>query len=78
MSQIETKVNYILVAILIVQVILSIVCSIAYSVFRRLYQDSYTYIYWPSYNVPLDSFLMFLAYFVLLNTMIPISLIVSI
>ena len=53
-------------------------CGIAYSIFRRLYQDSYTYIFWPSYNVALDSFLMFLAYFVLLNTMIPISLIVSI
>lgn len=32
---------------------------------------------WPDYGVPLDAFVQFLTYFVLMNTMIPISLIVS-
>lgn len=32
---------------------------------------------WPGYSVPVDGFIQFLSYFVLLNTMIPISLVVS-
>ena len=32
---------------------------------------------WPSMAIALDGFLIFLTYFVLLNTMIPISLIVT-
>jgi hypothetical protein len=35
MSQIELKVNYILVGILIIQIILSIAVAIGYSIFRR-------------------------------------------
>jgi magnesium-transporting ATPase (P-type) len=78
MSQIEIKVNYILIGILVIQTIFSIMCAIAYGIFRNLFKDDFTYINWPNYNVVLDSFLIFLSYFVLLNTMIPISLIVSI
>lgn len=78
MSQIEMKVNYILGIILIIQVVLCLICGIAYGLYRNTYQQQYTYIDWPSYVVPLDGFLTFLTYFVLLNTMIPISLIVSI
>lgn len=53
--------------------------SIGYSVFRRQNSDDYFYIDWPfEYNVALDAFLIFLSQFVLINTMIPISLIVSI
>lgn len=36
MSQIEKKVNLILVGILVVQVILSIITAIGYSIFRRI------------------------------------------
>jgi magnesium-transporting ATPase (P-type) len=79
MSQIEIKVNFILVGILIVQTILSIVCAIAYSVFKSKYSTQYSdYINWNQNVLALDSFLIFLSYFVLLNTMIPISLVVSI
>ncbi len=78
MSQIEKKVNLILVGILIIQVILSVIVAIGYSIFRRINQSSLTYIDWPTYNVALDSTLIFFSYFVLINTMIPISLIVSI
>jgi|694.fasta_scaffold61354_2 hypothetical protein len=35
MSQIELKVNYILVVILVIQIILSIIVAIGYSIFRR-------------------------------------------
>lgn len=79
MSQIQKKVNYILVGILFIQVILSIIVAVGYSIFRRIYQNSFYYINWPTdYNVALDSTLIFFAQFVLINTMIPISLIVSI
>lgn len=79
MSQIEIKVNYILVGILVIQIILSIVVAIGYSIFRRQNDPSFHYINWPTeYNVALDSVLIFFAQFVLINTMIPISLIVSI
>lgn len=36
MSQIEKKVNLILVGILIIQVILSVIVAIGYSIFRRI------------------------------------------
>ncbi len=66
-----------LIFILLIQIILSIVVAISYSVFRYQNQASYKYIDWPQYNIPLDSVLVFFAQFVLINTMIPISLIVS-
>lgn len=78
MSQIETKVNYILLIILVIQLVLCLICAIIYSVFRRRNRENMTYINWGDYNTALDSFFIFLSYFVLLNTMIPISLIVSI
>ena len=79
MSQIEVKVNYILGVILLIQVILCICCAIGYSIFRSNDQKPAAddYRMWPEYVLVLDSFLIFLTYFVLLNTMIPISLIVS-
>lgn len=39
---------------------------------------SHTYISFSTYSVAVDSFLIYCSYFVLINTMIPISLIVSI
>ena len=79
MSQIERKVNKILGFILCIQGTLCLVCAICYGVFRNRNIDRLDYINWPTqFNVGLDSFFIFLSYFVLLNTMIPISLIVSI
>lgn len=67
-----------LIFILLIEVILSVAVAIGYSVFRYQNQESYKYIDWPpQYNIPLDSLLVFFAQFVLINTMIPISLIVS-
>lgn len=36
------------------------------------------YVAWTGYSIPVDAILIFLTYFVLINTMIPISLVVSI
>lgn len=81
MSQIEIKVNYILGFIIIFQIILCLFCGIAYGITRNNDEQPNEiddYIDWPNYPVALDGFLVFLTYIALLNTMIPISLIVSI
>ena len=77
MSQIEIKVNYILGIILAIQLVLCIICAIGYGITRTNHQQSDTYVDWPAYSVAVDAFITFLTYFVLMNTMIPISLIVS-
>jgi magnesium-transporting ATPase (P-type) len=77
MSQIEIKVNYILGIILVIQLVLCLVCAIGYGITRNQNQAGDFYVDWPSYGVPLDGFISFLTYFVLMNTMIPISLVVS-
>lgn len=78
MSQIEIKVNKILVVIFFVQLTLCLILAIIYGVFRNRNESNFKYIDWPTQAVPLDSFLIALSYLVLLNTMIPISLVVSI
>lgn len=77
MSQIENKVNYVLAIILAIQVGLCVVCAVLYSVYRSRYEEEDWYVAWPEYGVGGDSVLSFLTYFVLMNTMIPISLVVS-
>ena len=77
MSQIEVKVNYILGFILLIQLLLCLFAGVAYSITRYNMEDTSSYIDWPNLSRPLDGFLTFLTYFVLLNTMIPISLVVS-
>ena len=77
MSQVEVKVNYVLGFILVFQLILSFFAAVGYAVTRNKIFDTDTYINWNSDNSALDAFLIFLTYFVLLNTMIPISLIVT-
>jgi P-type E1-E2 ATPase len=49
-----------------------------HGVFRAKNQDAFYYLDWSKFSNGFDSFLMFFVYFVLINTMIPISLIVSI
>ena len=77
MSQIEVKVNYILGFILIIQLVLCLVCAVGYALTRSNNEQANGYINWPSLGLALDGFIIFLTYFVLLNTMIPISLIVT-
>jgi magnesium-transporting ATPase (P-type) len=78
MSQIESKVNSILAIILLLQLFLCLIVAIFDAVFVSSHRDTDTYISFGSYSTGFDAFLMFCSYFVLINTMIPISLIVSI
>ena len=78
MSQIESKVNSILGIILILQMVLCLITAILDGIFVSTYRDIYTYISIGSYSPGLDGLIIWCSYFVLINTMIPISLIVSI
>lgn len=78
MSQIEVKVNYILGVILLIQVLLCLILAILDGFFLNKNKGNNSYIIFSSYSDVFDSFLTFCSYLVLLNTMIPISLIVSI
>ncbi len=77
MSQVENKVNHVLGIVLCIQVVFCVVIAIFYGVFRNQSKDDYYYIDWTEYSTPVDSIIIFFTYFVLINTMIPISLIVS-
>jgi len=77
MSQVEIKVNLILVFILLTQVVLCIIVAILDAVIIYKYKGTDYYIDWSTYTTAGDAALMFCTYFVLINTMIPISLIVS-
>lgn len=79
MSQIEIKVNYILGLILLLQVVMCLILAVLDGVFLSNNRDkNSSYILFSSYSIATDSFLIFCSYIVLLTTMIPISLIVSI
>ena len=78
MSQIESKVNIILSFILLLQFVLCLITAILNYVFTLYNRDEKTdYIIWGTNFYGLDAVLIFFSYFVLINTMIPISLIVS-
>jgi magnesium-transporting ATPase (P-type) len=77
MSQVERKVNYILGIILLLQMILCFIIAILDGAFLNSYSVTHTYLHSSGNSVPADSILMWCTYFVLINTMIPISLIVS-
>jgi len=78
MSQIEVKVNYVLAIILVIQIIFCAIIAILNGIFINANKNSHNYIEWSSFSVGGESTLIWCTYFVLLNTMIPISLIVSI
>jgi phospholipid-transporting ATPase len=62
---------------LLAQIVLCIIVAILDAVIIYNYKSTDYYIGWSSYSVGGDAALMFCTYFVLINTMIPISLIVS-
>lgn len=78
MSQIEVKVNFILGIILLIQAVLCFVVAILDGIFVSTNKSTYDYISFGNISAGLDAFLIWCSYFVLINTMIPISLIVSI
>ena len=77
MSKVEKSLNYYLLFIFLFQILCCIECSLfhhfEYSNHKKFY-DNFILI---SSNIQTDSFVIFFTYFLLLNTMIPISLIVS-
>lgn len=78
MSQVEVKVNKVLGIILIFQFILCIVVGILYGILLNTSGSSFVNISSSGLSTAADSTIIALSYLVLLNTMIPISLIVSI
>lgn len=78
MSQVEVKVNKVLGIILIIQFVFCVIVAILFGITLSLNSTSYYYVASSGLSIPVDSILMALSYIVLLNTMIPISLIVSI
>ena len=78
MSQIEVKVNKILAFILLVQFLCCLTVGILAGFFRSDNMTANQYILWTEYSPIADGVLAFFTYFVLINTMIPISLVVSI
>ena len=91
-SSIEKLMNKLLIAILLFQIFLSFLCSIFHSIYFNQHYDliiqqryiktkeereRITYIDFLYFNIKIDSFLSFFTYLLLLNTMIPISLIVT-
>lgn len=78
MSKVENKVNHVLVVILLMQIVFCVTVAVFYGVHHNQVRNEYYYIDWSPYSSPVDSIVTFFTYMVLLNTMIPISLIVSI
>ena len=91
-SSIEKLMNKLLIAILLVQIFLSLISAILHSIYYNKHKDLIiqgryvnteyeinrkTYIDYLYFKLKIDSFLSFFTYLLLLNTMIPISLIVT-
>ena len=76
-SNIELRTNKYILGILMLQLICSSFGSIAYYVYGTGHPHIYDYYNNEKFSIEMESFLIFLTYFLLNNTMIPISLIVS-
>lgn len=74
-SQIEKKTNNLILIIFLFQMICCLICAIGAGYFYYNNSDA-PYMY-KIYNSGLEGFLNYFTYFLLINTMIPISLIVS-
>ena len=75
-SQIETKTNNLILFILMFELLCCIVSAVGNTIWVST--KPYSTVYLPTFYEPaLNGFLMFFTYFLLNNTMIPISLIVS-
>lgn len=85
LSSVENLLSNLLITILIAQLILSIVCAIGHSIYNSTYVAEVditksTKGYLPGYvsdSNSIDSVISYFSYILLLNTMIPISLVVS-
>ncbi|CAG9335514.1 unnamed protein product [Blepharisma stoltei] len=76
-SFIERKTNQYIVGILAAQTGFCVIMAILYGVWSYQEYDDHYYLSDPDYSAGLQGFLNYFTYFLLLNTMLPISLIVS-
>jgi magnesium-transporting ATPase (P-type) len=76
-SQIEHKVNRNIAVILVVQSCLCLVAAVMGGVWVSKSYDEHWYLGEPEYSASVSGLLLYCTYFLLLNTMIPISLIIS-
>lgn len=77
MSQLERKVNQILMYIFVFQVILCLTACVCFGLFMQKNSIHIRNIHKNNFSAHGDSILIFFSYFILINSMIPISLIVS-
>jgi magnesium-transporting ATPase (P-type) len=84
LSYLELLLSKLLVFILILQIIFCIICAIAHSIYNNVYVEKVNYksvingyLPLPFTNNFFDSTLSYFTYLLLLNTMIPISLIIT-
>ena len=78
MSKVEKTLNYFLLFVLAFLIICCIICAIYHHVDYIYHKKYYQNFILLSETIGLESFIVFFTYFLLLNTLIPISLIVSI
>jgi len=77
MSKVEKSLNIYLSLVFIFLIICCLICSIIHKFEYSLHQKYYDNFIFISNSPNMESFIIFFTYFLLLNTMIPISLIVS-
>ena len=78
MSKVEKTLNYFLLFVFVFLIICCIICAIYHRVDYFYHKKYYNNFILISGTIGLESFIVFFTYFLLLNTLIPISLIVSI
>ena len=92
MSSVERLLNRLLVGIFILQVVLSVISSVFHLIYFKKHKNliaqsdnleteeeimKNTYIDYLNFNLGVDSLLSFFTYFLLLNTLIPVSLVIT-
>lgn len=76
-SSVEKIMSRYLISILILQSIFCIICGVLYSIYYKLNLEDNAFLEVFSKNLIIDSLLKYFTYLLLLNTMIPISLIIT-
>ena len=77
LSNIEKLMNTLLIFVFFMQLILCLICAIYHRKYEKSHFDFLTIYVFDKDNIKKESFLSFFTYLLLLNTMIPISLIVT-
>ena len=76
-SKVEKLMSKYIVYIIVLQIILCLLSAILYGNWTKNNYRNHEYLGAEEYNYMLEGFLTFFTYFLLLNTMLPISLIIS-